>query len=225
MIRRLVIPLAVLAALAVGADRVAAHLAANAVASRVRTAEHLSTNPTVHFAGFPFLTQAWHGRYQRVTVTAHDVTRDRVTLTEVDAVLLGVHLPLSRVLSGTGGSAVVDTVDARVLISWAAMSAAASQAAGRPLTVAPAGGAAGGEGAAGGAEVAVSGVVAGHLVRVTATLTAEARALVVRAGPGDVLGFTLALPDLPFGLALTGASATTAAAVVTASAHAVRVSG
>lgn len=73
--KKLLIALAVLAVLAVAADRVAEHVAGDKVATMVQDRESLAATPTVGFAGFPFLTQ----------VLANDFQAVRVALSSVDA--------------------------------------------------------------------------------------------------------------------------------------------
>ncbi len=73
--RRLMIALVVLAALAVVGDRVAEHVAEGQVATLVEEREGLSESPNVEFVGFPFVTQ----------VLGNDLQEVRMSLPAVDA--------------------------------------------------------------------------------------------------------------------------------------------
>src|SRR3954464_5188644 len=58
--------------LLVAADRVAWYVAEKGVAQAVQDSEKLDKRPDVSIGGIPFLTQAWSGLYQDVTVTFED---------------------------------------------------------------------------------------------------------------------------------------------------------
>jgi LmeA-like phospholipid-binding len=63
----------VLAGLFVAADRVALALAEDKAATTLQNSENLSSKPTVHVAGFPFLTQLLAGHFDEVTISDDDV--------------------------------------------------------------------------------------------------------------------------------------------------------
>ncbi len=92
--RKLVVTLVVLAALALAVDRGADLVAERAAGSAVQESQGLTQRPEVTIGGFPFLTQLVAGSYDRVEVTAHDVPVDggggSLTLGRLDAVLTGV---------------------------------------------------------------------------------------------------------------------------------------
>lgn len=88
--RRLLVGLVVLLALLLAADRAGAALASRAIAAEVQSATRLPGEPDVEVAGFPFLTQALAGRYDRVELTARDVPAGELTLDRLDATLTGV---------------------------------------------------------------------------------------------------------------------------------------
>lgn len=56
------------------ADRVGVAIAEHVAADTLESSEHLDSRPDVDIAGFPFLTQLATGHYDKVTVTAHDVS-------------------------------------------------------------------------------------------------------------------------------------------------------
>lgn len=117
--RRLLVVLAVLGAILVGADRIAEFAAARAVAHQLRSSEHLARDPQVHFAGFPFLTQALRGRFSEVDLTATDVQTPAVPVARVSVRLLGVHASVARALAGRLRSVPVDSVSGTGLLRYA----------------------------------------------------------------------------------------------------------
>jgi hypothetical protein len=82
--------LALLAVVVVGGDRMAARVAAHAVADRFACAAGLSRPPSVRIGGRLFLPQVLAGRFSDLTVVAHDVRRGDVTLGLVHAHLRDV---------------------------------------------------------------------------------------------------------------------------------------
>ena len=118
--RRLLVGVAVLALLLLAGDRVDLVLAERAVA-RELAASGLTGDPTVDIRGFPFLTQAVDGRYDEVVVTAQDVPAGEVRFSEFEATLSGLEVPLSQALSGDVGDVPVETLDARVVVPYAAL--------------------------------------------------------------------------------------------------------
>jgi hypothetical protein len=129
---RTLVVLAVLAALLVGADRLAAHIAADRIATAVQTDAHLPHKPKVDVHGFPFLTQAARGRYDRIQVTATDVfgsvtgiahgAAEDGSVTTVD--FDGVHIPPSAALAANVHDIPVDHVKGAVAVSFADVEAA-----------------------------------------------------------------------------------------------------
>lgn len=73
----LVIAVVVIVALLVVADRVGVSIAERVAGETLQSSQHLSSRPDVDIAGFPFLTQLATGRYDQITVTAHDVPVSR----------------------------------------------------------------------------------------------------------------------------------------------------
>jgi hypothetical protein len=134
-VKRLVVGLVVLLALVLVADRVGAQVASSTVAARVQESTALTEPPQVEIVGFPFLTQAFAGRYDRVEVSAADVPAGELRLDRLDATLRGVQVPLSRALSGSVERVPVEAVEARALVSYDQLSQRAGD---RQLRVAPA---------------------------------------------------------------------------------------
>lgn len=120
--RVLLVLLVVLGALFVVVDRVAVAIAENEVGDRIAQQADLPGPPEVDITGFPFLTQAFRGRYDRVEVTATDVPAGELRLDRLDATLRGVHVPLSEALSGDVTRVPVEQIDARALVGYAELS-------------------------------------------------------------------------------------------------------
>lgn len=69
-----IISLLVLVVLLVAADRITLVVAEHRAAAAIQSAQNLSSTPSVHVDGFPFLTQLAAGTLHTVEVTAKDVT-------------------------------------------------------------------------------------------------------------------------------------------------------
>lgn len=204
--KRLAVVVAVLATVALAADRAGAAVAGAAIAAQAQTAAGLPAEPEVSVGGFPFLTQALAGRYTRVEVQARGVPAGELTVDRLDTTLHGVRVTLGQALSGDVQSVPVERVEARALLSYAQL----SQRSG--LSVAPAG--AGQVRVSGEVEVlgrtvtasAVSSVaLAGDAVVVTAERVEAAGAT---AAIGDALrgrlDFEVPVRGLPYDLEVTG---------------------
>lgn len=125
--RRLLVVLVVLGAILVGVDRIAEFAAARAVAHQLRSSEHLARDPQVHFAGFPFLTQALRGRFSEVDLTATDVQTPAVSVARVSVRLHGVHASVARALAGRLRSVPVDSVSGTGLLRYADLASVLSR--------------------------------------------------------------------------------------------------
>jgi hypothetical protein len=117
-VKGLVATLVVLLGLLLVADRAGAAVASRAVAAQVQASAGLPAEPEVDIPGFPFLTQALAGRYERVEVEAVGVPTGELTLSRLDATLTGVRVPLSEVLSGSVADVPVERVQARALVGY-----------------------------------------------------------------------------------------------------------
>lgn len=71
--RGLLITVVVLVILLVAADRVGNYVAERFTADTLQSSQGLRSRPDVDIAGFPFLTQFAAGRFDKVTITAHDI--------------------------------------------------------------------------------------------------------------------------------------------------------
>jgi hypothetical protein len=122
-VRALLVVLALLAGLAVVADRVGVGIAEDRVAEVIADRGQLAGPPEVRIEGFPFLTQAIAGEYQevRIALTAADLGRPEGTRADVS--LRGVRVAPSDVLSGTVQEVPVDRVDGTATLSYALLAA------------------------------------------------------------------------------------------------------
>jgi len=96
VLRRILIAVAVLLALVIGADRVGVYVAERVAADKLEQSQHLDSKPEVDIAGFPFLTQVASGDYEQITVDAKDVSAGAAArllqIAHLHVVLHGVHV-------------------------------------------------------------------------------------------------------------------------------------
>jgi hypothetical protein len=218
-LRSLVIAAVVLVGLAIGADRVANHVAEDRIAAVLQSDAHLAHKPTVTVHGFPFLTQAFGGLYDRIEVKARDLFDSVAGVHSVDGSVStvnfdGVDLPASKAISGKVDEIRVDRVTGSAVVSFSDVENAAKLPGLKVAAIA---------GQPDQARLTESVSVAG----VSATADVVARVSVVGNGiklePIDVslpagvslpsavmdqvrsrAGFTISVPGLPRGVRLTG---------------------
>jgi hypothetical protein len=118
-VRRLLIAGVVLLVALLLADRVTQVIAANAVAGQLKESGELREEPTVSIRGFPFLTQAFAGRYDRVELSAEGISRGSIRLSSLDVEVRGAQVPLARALSGRVDSVPVESMTAESLLAFA----------------------------------------------------------------------------------------------------------
>jgi hypothetical protein len=208
-VKALLVVVLLLLGLAVLADRVALGFAEDRVAEQVADQGGLAGVPEVEIRGFPFLTQAVGGRYDdvRISLTAEQLRQPEGT--QADVVLRGVGVPLSSVLAGSVREVPVERIDGTATLSYALLS---SQL-GADTELAREGDR---------LRITRTVEVLGQQLRLTATgaVSLDGNDLVVdvdeASGAGiEVPGFLLdraanlldlryRLPELPFGLQLTG---------------------
>jgi hypothetical protein len=212
-VRRLVVVLLLLLALAVVADRVTVRIAETAIAKQAQQSADLQTRPEVRIHGFPFLSQAVDGSYGRIDVTATDLDRGGVHVKELDATLHGVQVPLSDALHSEVESIPVSGIDATALVTYADL---AHRSGLTGVTITP---------AEGGVQVTARITVLGQTVRATAdsrvslrggriAVTARSVRVLGQSSPALVnalagrLDLLVPVGTLPYGLRLTSLSAT-----------------
>lgn len=124
--RSLLIALLVLAAAAVGADRVAEHVAAGKAEDRL--AAHGVTDPQVDVKGFPFLTQLLSRHFGEVTMSGSAVEVNKVRAQQVHVDATDVDVPAS-------GDATAGSVRGTLLVTYQEV----QDRSGLPVRMAPAG--------------------------------------------------------------------------------------
>jgi len=115
--RRLLFSAVLLLAILFGIDRAALVYAQHRIAIDARNSEHLSTTPTVHIRGFPFLTQLAARTFNTVNVNASNETAGpggQLEIASLTATLHGMHI------HGTN-SATVDQFTASALVTFTAL--------------------------------------------------------------------------------------------------------
>ena len=182
------VAVALVAVAAVAADRLLASAAARRVAARIGSASRAGVAPAVRFGGVVFATQLAAGRYRQVDVELAGFVAGGVEFAGLTARLTEVNAPLRRLRSG--GAVTAGRVAATVTIPLAAV-------AGRL----PPGFALRKQGA----ELAVVGSAVPGPVSGVLRLAADARKVTVTPavfGIPSLVGFEIALPPLPAGLAV-----------------------
>lgn len=207
--RALIVVLLLLSGLALAADRVGEAVAEDRVAELVAERGGLSGEPAVEIGGFPFLTQALGGRYEDVRISLTGADLGQPEGTSADVSLQGVQVALSDVLAGSVPQVPVERVDGTATLSYALL----AEQLGTGTTLSRDGD---------GLQVDTTVEVAGQTVPLTATGTVRLQGgtLVVdvddAVGAGvdapdafvdelsDALDLRYQLPELPFGLRVTG---------------------
>lgn len=204
----LLVIVAVLLGIGFLADRAVERWAEGYVADQLTEQAGLAGTPDVDVRGFPFLTQALGGRYEdvRISLTADELGQPEGTAADVR--LLGVHIPLSNVLSGDVQEVPVDRIEGAATLSYELL----SDQLGGDSTLAPDGD---------GLRVTKTVELPGYTLPLTAsgTVSLDGDELVIdveRASgagvevPGslvdqasDLLDLRYQIPALPFGLQLT----------------------
>lgn len=111
-----VVALVVLAAFLALGDRWALLYAEHEAAEKLKDTMHLSAAPEVDIEGFPFLTQVFDQRVDKVKVTVPDVAADRISLAQVSATATDV------TITGDGPTdikgALIREMEGEVLLSF-----------------------------------------------------------------------------------------------------------
>ncbi|WP_330175042.1 DUF2993 domain-containing protein [Streptomyces sp. NBC_01498] len=111
----------------VAADRAAVHFAETEAASKIKSSQGLSSEPSVSVKGFPFLTQVLGGSLDEIEISMGGITATaegrEVEVTEVRAELRDV------TVNSTFSSAVAGSAEGSALISYADLSKSAPKGA------------------------------------------------------------------------------------------------
>lgn len=116
VVRKLIIGLVCLLGLAVVVDFGAAAYSEYRVSRTLREGGGLPADPEVTIHGFPFLTQAWNGKYDNVEVRANQVPKEMLGEVTIEATLNGVSVPASAILDGSVSEVPVDHLEGRMMI-------------------------------------------------------------------------------------------------------------
>jgi len=124
--RRFIVLLTVIVLLLIVADRAAWWTAQRGLATAIQNSQNLTERPTVHVAGFPFLTQALGGRYQQVDADISDLSvQNGLTVNKLHVRLRGVRVKAGDLIKGQVSKAPVDEASAVATVSYASLDAVA----------------------------------------------------------------------------------------------------
>lgn len=206
--RAVLIAVLVLLGITVAVDRVLVLVSENQLAGAIQDEAQLPAEPDVSIGGFPFLTQAFAGRYDSVHLGVDVQALGLPPGATADIELQGARVPLTSVLSGSVTSVPVDTVVGTVTFPFDYIG---EQLAGATVTR---------DGSGLHVETTVSVLGQVFQVAATAELSLVGQEVVLSAsnveGFGtslpdevtatviDLLDITVAVPELPLGLVFTG---------------------
>ncbi|MEV0947729.1 LmeA family phospholipid-binding protein [Rhodococcus sp. NPDC049939] len=114
--RKLIIGIVFLVALGLVVDFGSAAYAEYRVSRELRAGASLTADPEVTVHGFPFLTQAWEGKYGDIEIRARGVQTDEVGEVTIESSLQGVSAPLSELVNGSVTTIPVDHLSGKMLI-------------------------------------------------------------------------------------------------------------
>jgi hypothetical protein len=117
-VRRLVWSLVVIVALLAILDRVALAAAQHDVAERLQADANLSSAPSVHIHGYPFLTQLIAGDYDDVDVVMHDVDAGALPVDRLSVHVQGAHVSVGDVISQDRSRIRIDHAVAQLLLTY-----------------------------------------------------------------------------------------------------------
>ena len=121
LVRRVVVPLVVLAAVFVGVDRLALHFAEQDVAKRLQATAHTSTRPDVTINGFPFLTQLFKGTFGDIDINMHGLDAGSIHVSRLNVQVHDAHVSIGDVISQTSSAIHVKSATAQMLLTYADM--------------------------------------------------------------------------------------------------------
>jgi hypothetical protein len=117
--RRFIVFVIVLGVLLFVTDRVVCGVAQRQIAAKIQSTEGLAERPSVKVHGFPFLTQALGGRYQRIDADAADLSvQDGVSVDTLHVELRGVQVKLGDVMGGQVPATPVDSAVATATMGY-----------------------------------------------------------------------------------------------------------
>lgn len=114
--RKLIIGIVLILGLGLVVDFGSAAYAEYRLSRELRDGGQLDADPAVTIHGFPFLTQAWAGKYDNIEFRAQGVESDLVGEVTIEADLMGAKAPASDVIDGTIQKVPVDRLEGRMMI-------------------------------------------------------------------------------------------------------------
>lgn len=204
------------------ADRLGVRRAETEIGRQISAQYALDRQPEVNIHGFPFLTQAVGGEYQRIDVAIGDWTQQQVTMKDVRIRMDDVRAPLSEVAKGDTTGIVAGTATASAIVPYEAIRQRAPK---EVKAIAPKG-----------SDLQIEGTYAvlGVTADITAIVTLEATAKGIEIIPKSVgsqgvqvplagvqqsLRWTVPVTDLPVGSRISRVEVTPGGLRVTATAR------
>ena len=105
----------------IAADRIGVVVAQNEIGRKVAQQNNLPNTPKVTIHGFPFLTQAIGGTYDRIDVSVGDYTEQDVTVHDLKIELSGLHASLGDVINNNTSNITADTGTASAIVPFDAI--------------------------------------------------------------------------------------------------------
>jgi len=105
----------------IAADRIGVVVAQNEIGRHIANQYNLQKQPKVSIGGFPFLTQAISGNFDKITVDIGDWTQQNVTVHELKIEISGLHAPLGDVINNNISNITADTATASAIIPFDAI--------------------------------------------------------------------------------------------------------
>ncbi|MEU4603970.1 DUF2993 domain-containing protein [Kribbella sp. NPDC023972] len=132
--RRLIVTVVILGCLAVGADRAAAWVAedrlATMAADEAAQYDVHAAKTDVEIGGFGFLPQVVKEEFSSVTLTMQQPTFSSVPAEDLTVTMTGVHVPRALLTGGSGATVTIDSTDMRLRLSPAELTKLAARATG-----------------------------------------------------------------------------------------------
>jgi hypothetical protein len=195
-------------------DQVARTYAQNQIASKIVSAG-LSVKPSVSIKGWPFLTQVLGRDIHQVDLSAQNVREGTLDISSINATALDVHID-----SGYH-SATISTINGNALVTFSSL-IAATGASGVTLSADPSAGPNAAKISAG----PLSGVATvSQNGPSSISVRAESLGGIPVSGLGQLPDYTISVPHLPMGAAVTGVSVQSQGVSIRISAHNTTLSG
>ncbi|HEX2313629.1 MAG TPA: DUF2993 domain-containing protein [Thermomonospora sp.] len=201
--RKFLVAMAVLLVVGlIAADRIGVMIVEDRIGREVAAQYDLQQDPDVTVHGFPFLTQAIGGEYDRIDVRIPEYTQQDVTLSDVRVEMHGLRAPLGDVTGGNTDNVRARTATASAVIPYSLLQRYAPKEVTR---ITPRGS---------DLQVDLSGSIAGFTLDGTAVVSVRATDEGIRVTPRSIgnglvqipvnvlrerLGWTVPVRDLPVG--------------------------